>query len=234
MSIFHLNGTRSTPSTYCLLPVKSILPQSKNHAAKVGVCVPSSCSTTHLAQVFNKLLSNSHTVRVDTNQPLQCLWHPTGTLSSWQLWAMVSFAIIFGYIALSTWLDMSFGIDKGIYRLCFVIVEKLVDWSHKISKHFFAAWCLSFSLYRNIKQLLKIDTGGSRISCLDGIRTLAMFSIIAVHMFQIHLPKPLLYNESEQRRVNFRFGKLDLGVDTFFVVGGATLAYQFLGAREKG
>lgn len=61
-----------------------------------------------------------------------------------------------------------------------------------------------------------------------------MFSIIAVHMFQIHLPKPLLYNESEQRRVNFRFGKLDLGVDTFFVVGGATLAYQFLGAREKG
>lgn len=81
---------------------------------------------------------------------------------------------------------------------------------------------------------MKIDTAGARIGCLDGIRSLAMLAIIALHMLQVHQPKPLIYNEAAQRQANFKFAKLDLGVDVFFVVGGLTLAYQFLGARERG
>lgn len=61
-----------------------------------------------------------------------------------------------------------------------------------------------------------------------------MISIVAIHMLQIHLPVPFMYNMETQKRVNHKYAMLDRGVDTFFVIGGLTLTYQFLSAREKG
>lgn len=81
---------------------------------------------------------------------------------------------------------------------------------------------------------MKVNNGCDHIGCLDGIRTLAMLSIVALHMLQIHLPKPFLYNEEAQRQANRKFAKLDFSVDVFFVTGGLTLVYQFFSARDRG
>lgn len=94
-------------------------------------------------------------------------------------------------------------------------------------------WLESFSLLKNYQALVHIATDSNRIGCLDGLRTLAMLAIIALHTLQIHLPKPFMYNPEVQLKANHELFYLDKGVDVFFVIGGLTLTVTFLQAREK-
>lgn len=195
-------------SIYCHLPLQRVPLTLKGNTVKLGICVPSSCSSEDLSVIFIKTFFTSKYLRVNPLAGFICIKHSENEINFTQKLGLLVLMVTVTIIAFSTYID--------------------------VTKKVSTAWILPFSLKNNIKTLMSVNESRSRISCLDGLRCLAMFSIVTAHMLQIHEPHYAIYNELQQRQVNSRFGKLDLGVDTFFVISGVTLAYQFLKERERG
>lgn len=201
---------------HCQLPVTETSGFYGNITFRIGLCVPETCSPSSVEQIMRPFLKN---VRYDAKEidPLWCTTGekpPFGTIQ----WIATAILIIFAILlALST-----------VYDIFVRYQDKKPD-----------PLLASFSMYLNTDKLFQHRSNQNMIECLNGIRVLSTAWIILTHCYNLYdWFVPAMYNRIHvneyQRTLGFVFlVHGDLAVDTFLMMGGMLIAYNFMQAREK-
>ncbi|RZF38891.1 hypothetical protein LSTR_LSTR012163 [Laodelphax striatellus] len=176
-----------------------------------ALCIPSVCSAELIQDVLNDGANLLNTTRFKVDEQ-ECSTRIRRTLDASD-WFAIS---IFGLL-------ISFAIIATLYQICFHSSSPLCTKMDSI--------IMSFSLRKNLNELLKVSTSRDSMNCLFGLRFMMIVWIIGVHrfsqlrsvpamsMFQHHI---LVQDWTRAAIVNAY-----IGVDTFFVISGTLLAYSF-------
>uniref|UniRef100_A0A336L0V2 CSON014201 protein n=1 Tax=Culicoides sonorensis TaxID=179676 RepID=A0A336L0V2_CULSO len=113
--------------------------------------------------------------------------------------------------------------------------------THTKRKHKISKLLTSFSLKRNFCELMKenLTIEAETISCIDGIRTITVFSIVLLHINTeiIYFFAKYLHNPDDalkfSKSILFMMAQQgQMGVDTCFMLSGLCLTYNFMRKYE--
>ncbi|XP_039275927.1 nose resistant to fluoxetine protein 6 [Nilaparvata lugens] len=182
-----------------------------------GLCIPSVCHADLIQDLLNGgavLLNHTLAFKIDEQQCYTRNKRSLGTLD----WFAISIFGLFASLAIiATLIDVRYVSSSTATKTISII-------------H-------SFSLQKNVHQLLKVSTSRDSMNCLYGLRFMMIVWIICVHrfsqlrsvpamsMFQHHI---LVQDWTRAAIVNAY-----ISVDTFFVISGTLLSYSFARKIDK-
>lgn len=91
---------------------------------------------------------------------------------------------------------------------------------------------LAFSLLINVKKLFNLDENETFISCINGIRSLSIMSIILLHSYSFRTLSPFMdenvFSDFLNTRMASSISAINISVDSFFVMSGALVTRSIL------
>lgn len=209
--------TDSSGAHYCQISVTEASGK-RNTSFTMALCVPSVCSPQFVELIMNRFVKNVD-YKLDLNIPTIC---PGGKPESFGpvQWVTISLCVVLLVLLISSTAYDLHAKKKDIEP------NKLYT---------------SFSVVTNLDKLLEIRQnrkGGQFFDCLDGIRVLAIGWVVLLHVYDYSEFMPAVYNRSFpidfKKTWGYSFTRHgDVAVETFFVVTGFLIAYNFMKAREK-
>lgn len=200
---------------FCLLPINRHN-ESSNLRAKVGVCVPSSCSNTTLQAVARHILSSSEYDSLE--EDVRCI---DNQYRQWGALEYIATAVVLFFVGLVLF-------STGYEAFCHYSGRKL------------RVECTAFSLVRNLPSLMSTQSNQDIFECLNAIRVVTIVWIIINHLF-FYLADFMqtMHNAHEYTEWRWSFWYIfikqsQLGADTFLIISGLCLAHNFFKARSKG
>ncbi|CAH0406839.1 unnamed protein product [Chilo suppressalis] len=173
---------------------------------QLAVCLPKVCSPKTALQIitpsfFGNISINENYCRLKNDKP----WVAADTVA----------IVIFSVIGLLTLLSTSYDLRHS------VLLERDPKEASKLYT--------SFSVYTNSRKFFTFRPNPNALTCLDGIRSIAMIWVIVGHTFSTQLSLPLA-NPLHMFDFLTSFTSLwitgaNITVDTFFVISGLLLVY---------
>uniref|UniRef100_T1KMM1 Nose resistant-to-fluoxetine protein N-terminal domain-containing protein n=1 Tax=Tetranychus urticae TaxID=32264 RepID=T1KMM1_TETUR len=202
---------------YCRakLNVSNLNPLHPNVSEQMsmGLCAPSTCST---MDIENLLAIQNNVIEAKV---LSCHGRSPETLDSSEI-VVICVLIILGLVVL-------LGTSLSTYfRLC----------GHKPFRKR-AKILIAFSVYENSLKLMDPKTSDKNISCLSGLRFIALCFIVLGHTYSYHSQISIVDPESVQIEIKKLWFQVFLNftpwVDTFFLISGLLVTYGGLDSYKK-
>lgn len=213
----HWSGSGIFDPGYCQVPLQSI---KQNVSFVMAVCVPSTCSSHWVYLIMTRFMANVEYKIDHTNSyTTYCVNYQQKTFGVTQ-WITITLLAIF-----------------GIFLLLSTIYDLRIRQQNQEPDRLYA----SFSVYTNINKLLQIHVGKSEetFQCLNGLRVIAIGYVVLLHIYEYSWFMPAIFNRDFPLKFKGSWGGSfmrhgDVAVETFFVITGLLLSYNFMKAREKG
>ncbi|XP_052739546.1 nose resistant to fluoxetine protein 6-like [Bicyclus anynana] len=197
----------------CLQSIYNLFCFSNNQSSllsniqfNLALCVPKVCTTEETISgfLFNLTAIGFKYEDVYCRLPNDKPWAPVDYIA----------IIIFSLLGLLTLLSTSYEVYHN------VICKKDPKRVNEI--------LISFSALTNCRRLLDMNPNSDNISCLDGIRALAILWVVVGHVFYVigHIPaNPIYAVKWSQSYESIWITTASLTVDTFFFISGLLLVY---------
>lgn len=183
-----------------------VVENQKNTTYILGLCFPNSCSAQTIRKMMSLFLNN---VNISLKHVMYCTNDETSNFSAGQWAVLIVFIIIF------------------LLALCGTVYELIGG----------QGLLISCSLYRNANRLFNQNADFGSMNCLNGMRVLSMLWVVLLHS---NAPHDIYYlmNLDKLKKFKLTFYRAfikhgDLAVDTFFVMGGLLVAFNFMKAFAK-
>jgi Nose resistant-to-fluoxetine protein, N-terminal domain len=182
-----------------------------------AVCVPAVCGSHRVSELVNDFVKtyNFSVPSFEGAGFCQSNERPALSASDWS--AVVFFCIVGLLLIVST-----------VYN------QTMVGLKRKTSN-----FLGCFSLYSNAQRLFsfKVHNSPDVLQCLNGIRFLSIVWIVYLHTNFIYMSQPAINSvhrvEWAQSVFAMFFHSGDIAVDTFLVIGGLLVTWQFLKERDQ-
>lgn len=201
---------------HCQLPVTENSGRYGNVTFRMGLCVPDTCSSESVMKVMTPFFANVN-YKTQTIDPEWCTTGEKPAFGTIQ-WIVGSILIVFAVLLISS----------TAYEVYLVYLDRKPN-----------PLLASFSMYQNANRLFQQRGTQGTIECLNGIRVLSTCWIILLHCFRSYdWFVPAMYNRIHVEEFKTTWGWAfmehgDLSVDTFLMMGGMLICYNFMQAREK-
>lgn len=221
------------------------MPGMDELAVRIGLCIPSTCSTSDVDANFQKILNllnvgaiaKTETCHTDDPQPLD-----SATIAVIAVWG------VFGvFIVLGTLYEITTLLERKCWCVRQMAFKEMLAESPSMDplaysaseqnlskKSRFSEFLLSFSLVTNGRQILNVSEANGSLSVLHSIRFLSMTWIILGHTYYVGLlAAPIWDNLKDFAIVTKEFAfqgivRGILGVDTFLFLSGLLVVYVSL------
>ncbi|KAJ9601024.1 hypothetical protein L9F63_000862 [Diploptera punctata] len=191
-----------------------------------ALCVPSSCTAadvqTYFQQVLDPLNVKNRVQVLISVLPENCLVADETKIrfTASEIAIIVMIGIFAAVLIGSTSYD--------------VIVKRDSQNKDKSTKH---AILMSFSVYTNGKNLLNTNLGAETMACLHGLRFLSILWILFGHTYYMKSISPNINHIAvkyyDQEVTKMAVMNATMTTDTFFVLSGVLLCYNFMREWEK-
>lgn len=210
----------NSETTYCLVDMRNT---KNSFDFQTSICVPSSCTATQVTEFLENLTKNSQINDVKFLGRIErCIPSTQRENGKFERISLIIGTII----------------------LLLVIISTL---NHALNGATTKNYKTSFSLIRNFPKLIETNNyqqqqqhENNHLECLNGIRVLTLLWIVVMHNF-FYLTDFVssMYNKDDfvQQKSSpwFLFMlQAQLGADTFFIISGLCVSYNFMKARNKG
>uniref|UniRef100_A0A1B6GA25 Acyltransferase 3 domain-containing protein n=2 Tax=Cuerna arida TaxID=1464854 RepID=A0A1B6GA25_9HEMI len=177
-----------------------------------SVCVPSSCTAQDVKAHFDFSLNSVNASAIVND--LSCSTNISVPLETKEWIAILVIVLIFMLVALSTAYETSSTGSEKNTLLC------------------------AFSLKTNCRQMLSTRTTPAALTCLNGLRVLAMFWVILGHRMFAMLTFPALRPKTILEKIDdlvmAPIENTMLSVEIFFLISGILVTYGYLRYMKKG
>lgn len=203
---------------YCLIkadiasvPGEHILSEVviKNRHFAIGACLPSVCMFNESLLILNKIYSKAN---IQMSKILST--SSQENFNKWSNFQITTVILVVTYAA--------------IVSIC-TAYESLTSRPH-------SQLLRSFSLVSN-GQMLSRQRVNSQFSCLDGVKMFCIFQVIATHSIRKKnywaQANPEDYCDVCNQNIFFWLNGAQVAVDTFLLISGLLVSYQFIEERRK-
>ncbi|RWS15040.1 Nose resistant to fluoxetine protein 6-like protein [Dinothrombium tinctorium] len=180
---------------------------------RVGICVPSACST-HDVQIILNSLSKRTLAEIKVKH---CETSKAATLNDVQLFLGCCFVVVIILVTISTFYELFFQSNSQSDK-------------YKSRSKFISAF-LAFSLISNGKEFFA-DRSTTNINAIDGIRVLSMIWMFVIHVYFFFIEETFAFSRNFFHATEDVLFQLIINGfvinDTFFVIGAAMVTRSIL------
>lgn len=176
---------------------------------QIGFCLPSVCKMNELMLFLLHLLPQMG-LQYSKTLVQVIIARTTSEQMQWGPWEIYTFWFLIVSVGLVL-----------IGTLCDATTCRLSCWK-------------AFSLNKNLKELFESKRRND-LGCLDGIKVMSYLQIVFGHTINSLMPPGRYNNDNLAYRLYFfASNSLHVAVDSFLLISGLLLSYQFMRARQRG